>query len=305
VLHAFKRQTASIRRTKSSGWDEHLKSPIAKKDTDCKARPSETRCAPRDLVDTKWHVVCIAREFHMSVDDVRTAKNVFDSFDWDQTGDLDITEFEQAVQRLLEEQFRTPTSPKDRGSLVPGNNQRTRCWENGDTDGSGRITFDEFLRWYSSNGFKEDMMLSSEEIKIRNVARQWNVSYVVVDSVKKHFDSADEDGSGYVTKDEFEQVLYKALQVPPHMSLPHTRIEYFWSEIDFDGSGKVAFEEFLIWWLKYFQGKDKDEGKGIKVDLDINMEFYKSFRRHDVMQQLDPPAKPGGKKQEVARLTAF
>merc|ERR1711972_731485 len=110
------------------------------------------------------------------------------------------------------------------------------------------------------------------------------VSITRVDYLKRYFDTADLDGSGKLCKEEFEQTLYRILKVAEGHKLPASRIQYFWSEIDDDQNGKVAFEEFLLWWLKYFEN-DKQETK----HTNCISEFYQSFRCLKKMKW-DPPA---------------
>merc|ERR1712048_739687 len=93
----------------------------------------------------------------------------------------------------------------------------------------------------------------------------------------------DVDHSGEVDIQEFQQVLYKALKVPPHVELPRSRVKYFWSEIDEDNSGKAIFEEFLGWWLKHF-------GETGNVGALPFEDFYKKIRPRTGCCIPDPPA---------------
>merc|ERR1719282_454206 len=114
----------------------------------------------------------------------------------------------------------------------------------------------EFLKWYSSNGFSEDLLLTEKQRWLRQLAKKHNISADYVDRIKRCFDTYDVDHSGSVDIQEFKQILYKALKIPSNFELPPSRVHYFWSEMDSDGSGKVAFEEFLLFWLKYFNEED-------------------------------------------------
>lgn len=235
-----------------------------------------------DMIDDTvngWELHQIAQDLQMSVDDVLLVKSVFDSFDDNQSGTLDIDEFEMAVDKLLQLQLREQMVAKER--------VKSMCewyWWDGDKDGSGTIDFREFLRWYSSNGFNEDLLLTEQQRALRKIAKQHNVSADYVETIKRCFDSIDQDKSNEVDINEFKQILYKALKVPLNFELPASRVAYFWSEIDTDGSGQAGFEEFFSWWVKYFDAS----GGSRQMPFEA---FYKQVRRIGA-KYLDPPAYP-------------
>mmetsp|Transcript_24511 Transcript_24511/g.40071 ORF Transcript_24511/g.40071 Transcript_24511/m.40071 type:complete len:196 (-) Transcript_24511:40-627(-) len=171
--------------------------------------------------------------------------------------------------------------------MVPTERVKSMCewyWWDGDKDNSGTIDFREFLRWYSSNGFNEDLLLTEQQRCLRKIAKQHKVSPDYVEHIKRCFDLIDVDKSNEVDINEFKQVLYKALKVPMHLELPPSRVQYFWAEIDTDGSGQAGFEEFFAWWVKYFDAK----GEADQMPFEA---FYKQIRRIGV-KYLDPPAYP-------------
>lgn len=224
-----------------------------------------------------WVVVSIAREVSMSVKDVLAVKGVFDSFDVDKTGYLDIREFDAVVQKLRELQMQAPKMHEGHWMSVG----KVASNADADNDKSGRISFEEFCRWYSSNGFKESLLLSEEEQNIRSIAKRFNVSLSCVDRIKQHFDAADKDHSGTICRQEFAPVLCRILKITQD-TLPSSRIQHFWTEVDRNGDGVVTFDEFLIWWLRYFQNDHTQAA-------DAMAEFYQSFRRLTSMK-CDPPA---------------
>lgn len=228
----------------------------------------------------EWEVQEVARELSMSVDDVLLVKEVFDGFDADASGSLDAEEFQQAVSRLL--QHRDQTLDAERVKFLC----QSYWWE-GDASRSNSINFKQFLKWYSSNGFNEELMLTEDERRIRRLAARHNVSKEYVGSIWRLFESYDKDGSGTVDMEEFRDMLHRALKVPAHLDLPASRVRYFWSEIDTDGSGTVVFEEFLAWWVKYF-----DESSSLSLKHVPFEDFYKQVRRMG-RKHLDPPAYAG------------
>merc|ERR1712029_782393 len=124
--------------------------------------------------------------------------------------------------------------------------------------------------------------MGENERWLRKIAKKHGVSPDFVEMIKRCFDSYDVDSSGEVDANEFKQVLHRALKVPSHLELPPSRVQYFWSEIDSDGSGKTSFEEFIQWWLKHFYNSD---GQGFQLPFEG---FYKQVRRIGP-QYLDPP----------------
>jgi len=196
-----------------------------------------------------WEIHHIARELSMSIDDVMLVKHVFDSFDKDKSNCLSEDEFEMAICQLLQIQV------TDQDKVAPERVKAISQWHWWDTDqdGSGSIDFREFVKWYSSNGFSEELLLSENERWMRKLARRHHISPTYVESIKRHFDKFDSDRSGAIDIEEFCNILHKMLKIPGNLELPETRIQFYWSEIDTDGSGKATFEEFLAWWLKYFE----------------------------------------------------
>lgn len=216
----------------------------------------------------------------MSIEDVRLVKKVFDGFDKDGSDSLDVDEFEQAVVKLLQLQLMDPSQAVERAKGAS-----SWCWFDADEDTSGTISFREFLKWYCSNGFKEDLLLTETERWLRQMAKKYGVSTDSVDSIKHWFDTYDVDHSGQIDLEEFGLVLHKALKVPPHLELPLTRVHHFWKEIDADGSGSANFEEFLQWWLRYFSTGTTDA-----QELPFET-LYRQVRRMGA-KYMDPPAYP-------------
>jgi Ca2+-binding EF-hand superfamily protein len=240
-------------------------------------RDEEVDCADHEVVDAvRLHELAV--EMNMTTEDVLGAKRIFDSFDVDGSGNIDYEEFEVAVQQIL-----TIYVP-NRDELRP-DRIKALChsfWADGDKDNSGSIEFHEFLQWYSSNGFSEDILLSEVQREVRQLARTYHMSLDYVESIKRIFDSYDADESGELEEEEFSGMLRKCLRLPKDCNIPSTRVQYFWSQIDTDHSGKVTFSEFFQWWLKYFS--ERDAATPVEV-------FYKQVRRIGA-SHLDPPAYP-------------
>eukprot|EP00927_Polykrikos_kofoidii_P086412 TRINITY_DN9677_c0_g1_i1.p1 TRINITY_DN9677_c0_g1~~TRINITY_DN9677_c0_g1_i1.p1 ORF type:complete len:783 (-),score=145.05 TRINITY_DN9677_c0_g1_i1:471-2819(-) len=228
-----------------------------------------------------WELHQTAEALKMSVDDVLLVKSIYEQFDADRSGALNIDEFEAAVVQLLRHQLHDDSISIERVHSILG-----CCYTDGDSEHSGAMDFKEFLKWYSSNGFNEELLLSENQRWLRHVAKQNKMNLEYVECIKRWFDTYDTDSSGFIDIEEFKQVLCKLLKVPANMEFPHSRIRYFWSEIDTDGSGKAMFEVFLQWYHRYFKD-DQSNFEKIAPFCDI----YKKVRRIGG-KFLDPPAYP-------------
>jgi len=223
-----------------------------------------------------WELHRLARELSVPFDDVLLVKSVFDSFDVNGDGTLDGEEFDSAVVKLLSLQLQDHALAIERARAMT-------TWVRME-DGWTRMGFHEFIRWYSTSGFQQELLLTEEERWLRHMAKRHNVTPTFVEMIKRCFDTYDTDKSGAVDFSEFKQVLHKALRVPADQELPASRIQYFWLELDADNSGQAVFEEFLQWWLKHFDTGTDDSTKMSAVEG-----FYKQIRRIG-KKHLDPPA---------------
>lgn len=224
----------------------------------------------------------MAARVGMQYDDVNVLKRVFDVFDVDGSGTLDPSEFEEAVRKLLQLQLKTEQVPDER--------VRSVCdmyWFEASVLGGAKETvkFIDFLHWYEQHGFTQEFVLSEDEQLVRKMAKKHGVSTWYVDRMKRCFDNFDEGCTGEIDFETFKKILHQILQVPTSMEIPPSRLQHFWAEIDIDNSGKAVFEEFLQWWLKYFEAEDIVSSRKAN-----NLEdFYKIRRVGEGKLALDPP----------------
>lgn len=148
----------------------------------------------------------------------------------------------------------TLTHAEDPSSLPEG--FIDSAFRSADADGSESLDFLEFAQWYMRHGFSEAVLLTPEQREIRKIARHHGLPIVWVEEYKKSFDSFDEDGSGMIEFDEFQKLLYKLIKVPSHLDLPVNLVRQFWAEADDDGGGAIGFEEFLMFYTRYFIRED-------------------------------------------------
>jgi len=222
----------------------------------------------------QWEIVSAARDMSMSPEDVRLVKSVFDSFDTDESGTLDYNEFQQCAMEVLLKEYDTE---------LPSRKIKLMCrrqWRYSDQDGSGSMDFREFLRWYSSSRFRDDILLTEKQRWLRDIAKKNGITSEYVDNLASIFAAYDLDNSGRVDMSEFKRILYKIMKVPNGIELPPSRIEHFWKEVDTDGSGLIEFEEFLRWWI-------------IRKDCLAPYEgFYRQIRRLSSQHQNTPSTVP-------------
>jgi Ca2+-binding EF-hand superfamily protein len=146
-------------------------------------------------------------------------------------------------------------------------------FQRADADNGGELDFSEFASWFSSRSFLEDVNLNDEQRWLRSLARRYGMPFTEVERYKRSFDRFDADRSGAIEWDEFECLLRTLSKVPEHLSIPHTRVQHLWSDADADDSGDVDFEEFVVFYGKYFDTQG-GEGKGFE-------DYYRAVRRHN------------------------
>jgi len=188
----------------------------------------------------------ITKELNCPVDTAKDAQGLFDCYA--KHGVLDYKNFRDIVVHIL-------NSSGQELSDEDMNNKIDVSWREADRNYRGKLDFEKFAIWYSSWGFQQELLLSPSQIRTRDFARKYDLSIAEVDSVHSKFCFFDEDGSGVIEFNEFEQLLYKLMKVPKEAELPARRLQHFWKEIDLDGSGSVCFDEFLQWYVKYFDMK--------------------------------------------------
>jgi len=191
----------------------------------------------------QWEMIQFARDLNLRVEDVREAKAQFDYHDINNDKHLDLNEFQQAVVKLMQDQFNGISERRVKAVCQ-------KHWKTADKDDSGTIDLKEFMHWYAQNRFKQVLMLTDSQRKLRELARANGVSDKEVEEIKQSYDAFDKDGSGIIDIHEFKHILYSLMKIPPEIELPKSRIDFFWREIDVDQSGQASFDEFLTWWLR-------------------------------------------------------
>lgn len=223
----------------------------------------------------------LATTTNLSLDDVMSGRRAFQAQDVEKRGTLDLNGFVEAVLQLQKEVHGTCA---DRAKVQ---HLCGTTWEEGETS----MDLLKFLTWFANYGFVDDMLLSGEAKWLCRLSRQFQISRLEVENIKRHFDAFDEDRNGNIDMQEFTKLMKKLLKVPNDLGLPPTRIRHYWSQIDTDDSGIVGFQEFLAWWINHFE---KSRSNGRAALAKPFEDFYKMVR---TLKHPDPPAYRNTKKR--------
>lgn len=201
--------------------------------------------------------------------------NFVSSFNFADTANRDPTEFDGIKDGVLTQEsfgkvLKRITSTGCQTDILA--DVLYNAFDEADKNHSGNVDFAEFAMWYSRHGFSEDVFLTAEQRDIRGIARKYNLPLTEVEKYKATFDTFDEDGSGKIEYEEFERVVGALLKVPKDMELPLRRVKLFWSEVDKEQNGAINFEEFLVFYIRYFKQTP------ISPDMCPFRKFYRSLR---------------------------
>eukprot|EP00397_Hematodinium_sp_SG-2012_P026379 GEMP01027635.1.p1 GENE.GEMP01027635.1~~GEMP01027635.1.p1 ORF type:complete len:501 (+),score=70.22 GEMP01027635.1:66-1568(+) len=192
-------------------------------------------------VDASWDRYKIAKDYNISLREVAYCQDLFSLVDTDHSGCICYSEFVQLVKII-----------SDSGSNAENAAKHISWWYTADRNQDGSISFDEFVAWFTSHSFDEDLWLKPEQLLSRIIAKEMNLSLIDVENVKNKFDYFDSDGSGKLEYNEFYDFMVELLEVPKSVELPHERVKYFWQQLDLNIDESIGFREFLVFYKKYF-----------------------------------------------------
>jgi len=122
---------------------------------------------------------------------------------------------------------------------------------------SGDLDLQEFVTWYATFSFSEELLLGKSTKNVRDVARTLGINLLDIERYKRVFDSYDKNKSGVIEMAEFRLMVNRLLKVPAGHHLPASVVKSFWNMADSDGNGHIDFPEFCEFYLKVFL---KEEG---------------------------------------------
>jgi Ca2+-binding EF-hand superfamily protein len=174
--------------------------------------------------------------FDMSAEELQDfITELFLEFDADQNGHLDRREFKNVMHTA---------------KLGLSKKEIRRLMAEADEDGNGMIEYREFVPVMVEivhslkakadaselrEAQEEDARAEVEEHLLHGIPREQ-----LEEVMKGVFEMADEDGSGYLDRDEFRQALKSA-----DLGLTRKDINLLLSEADLDGDGKISYNEFI------------------------------------------------------------
>jgi len=203
--------------------------------------PSSYGRQPPDKTEFRY-LVYLSRKYHMPLEELKDARDIFQTFDrgCDGSGEIPHEQLKLAMREFC-------NLPED--LPVPWHLMKAVIAQ--DTDHSGTMCFEEFLLWYMTTAYTEEMMVSSiDERRIRQLARERKMLLLDVERIKKVFDHFDEDGSGEIEQVEFREILCSLMNIKNQADVSEQRLLRYWRELDSDLSGAVTFDEFLDWYVK-------------------------------------------------------
>jgi Ca2+-binding EF-hand superfamily protein len=146
---------------------------------------------------------------------------------------------------------------------VQGNFEKRRSLKGNPLASGMEPSAEELVGFFSETA--PDLELSSQELEIREIARNLQIPIPDVEKVKKVFDKYDADGSGQIEKDEFKLMMTDLVCVGKlkGLEVPNGLLEDQWLSVDHDGSGEVDFDEFCEWYFfAYIPMMEKMEARG-------------------------------------------
>eukprot|EP00747_Dinoflagellata_sp_TGD_P147653 gnl/TRDRNA2_/TRDRNA2_176838_c0_seq9.p1 gnl/TRDRNA2_/TRDRNA2_176838_c0~~gnl/TRDRNA2_/TRDRNA2_176838_c0_seq9.p1 ORF type:complete len:372 (-),score=38.06 gnl/TRDRNA2_/TRDRNA2_176838_c0_seq9:676-1734(-) len=118
-----------------------------------------------------------------------------------------------------------------------------------------------FLQWYS-NRSELTQALTSESSPVQgkrisekllcDLAKRYAISRATVDKIKQKFVYYDTDRSNLIDKHEFKAMLRVVLKIESTDKLDPKVVQRTWKDADKDGTGSIDFEEYVDWFLTYF-----------------------------------------------------
>jgi len=104
-----------------------------------------------------------------------------------------------------------------------------------------------------THAFAEEVLVPDQrERHIRQLAREHGLFLGDIEKIRKTFDQFDENGSGFIDRLEFKEVMLVLMKVQNPQDLSDKMLDRYWHEVDNNFSGSVSFEEFLMWFTLYF-----------------------------------------------------
>lgn len=207
-------------------------------------RPASPSLVPLRMVKrwTDTDVVRLAKKYRLELSEVREQLEEFQALDADGCGTLTRQQFLGLLRRrlALEEGQELPEAAIAEAQRVANTDQE-------------HVDFEDFVAWSWTVTFSPNLKLWSEEDKkLRELAQSHNVDMHSLERIWADYQKFDTDNSGDICKLEFQRLLRVLMNSKDDFDMPKQRLESFWADADLNKDGVLNFEEFLVWYMKYF-----------------------------------------------------
>jgi len=127
-----------------------------------------------------------------------------------------------------------------------------------DSSGDESIDFEEFVVWAQTAVFSEFAVVvaNPDEKQIREMSRAHSIPISLVEKIWDEFRRTDLNGNRQIEKHEFFALLRVLHHSKDQSAIPEERLVRYWQDADIDHDGAINFQEFLLWYHKYFGSSD-------------------------------------------------
>lgn len=119
--------------------------------------------------------------------------------------------------------------------------------------------------------------ITANQIMLRELAQKHELPVSVLEDIYAQFIQVDVDSSGSIEQEEFVRLILKLHGAKNANDVPAGRMRFFWQQADRDGSGEIDFEEFLLWFSKYFFTSENLDPAGRVCATKLIENFYSSM----------------------------
>mmetsp|Transcript_73035 Transcript_73035/g.237493 ORF Transcript_73035/g.237493 Transcript_73035/m.237493 type:complete len:711 (+) Transcript_73035:57-2189(+) len=186
----------------------------------------------------------LAKKHKLEIYEVRDHLVAFKKHDLNDCGTLTGQQFESAIRDQLDmgESDDLPRAAQSEIDRIVG------------PDGTGVAKFKDFLSWNLTMSFyPQNKNASKGDATLRKYAVEKGIDLPYVEKVHGEFKKWDVDKDNALSKEEFTTCFRHLMNSKEDFDVPPERVERFWAEVDTNRNGTVEWEEFFMWYMRYFK----------------------------------------------------